>query len=601
MELNENQREAVEDESSACLVKANVGSGKTTVLIEKIRYLHEKKKIPMEEMLVLTFTNRAADEIRERLEAGSLHTEGETHWYGTFHSIAKSLLEQVLPIEELGYQRNFTICLPEEELEMAKELIKARGLKIKYPNRLEKRLEQAGQYRKGRLRSLKDYQDDLLTLVDLVSEEKKKQNQMSYEDLLENTVSLLKAHPEIHRPSWIIVDEVQDCDQAQLELLGQLKGAGTSLFAVGDPNQVIYSWRGSAFNIFFRLKQEYQARELSLPVNYRSSGTILAAARRFQQGGSVLEGIRETGEKISVKNHYDPFQEGEYLAEKLGKLHETGVPWEQMAVFYRLQEQSELLEKLLKEGGVPCEVPQKEEKGAESAKAHGVQTVADGTGIETEGEGSVDPAGGGVKLMTLHASKGLEFTHVFIIGVNDGLIPLSGGSVDAKEEEQRLFYVGMTRAREFLELSYYTNPGRARVFPGPGSYLSRIPGKLIRQEDAAVGYHEDAKAAAEHLQTIKKMVLEQKKEKEQERPQAPAPAAADAAGFMSAKMPESGQEEGGAEKKDEVQKAQEERRVRHGKYGEGVVVGETEETLTVRFEGYGEKELMKAFSGLEEI
>ena len=597
MELNENQREAVEDESSACLVKANVGSGKTTVLIEKIRYLHEKKKVPMEEMLVLTFTNRAANEIRERLEAGGLHTEGETHWYGTFHSIAKSLLEQVLPVEELGYQRNFTICLPEEELEMAKELIKARGLKIKYPNRLEKRLEQAGQYRKGRLRSLKDYQDDLLTLVDLVSEEKKKQNQMSYEDLLENTVSLLKAHPEIHRPSWIIVDEVQDCDQAQLELLGQLKGAGTSLFAVGDPNQVIYSWRGSAFNIFFRLKQEYQARELSLPVNYRSSGTILAAARRFQQGGSVLEGIRETGEKISVKNHYDPFQEGGYLAEKLKSLHETGVPWEQMAVFYRLQEQSELLEKLLKESGVPCEVPQKEEKGAESAKAHGVQTGADGTGIEPEREGSVAPAGGRVKLMTLHASKGLEFTHVFIIGVNDGLIPLSGGSVDAKEEEQRLFYVGMTRAREFLELSYYTNPGRARVFPGPGSYLSRIPGKLIRQEDAAVGYHEDAKAAAEHLQTIKKMVLEQKKEKEQEQPQAPAAAAE----FISAKMPESGQKEGGAEKKDEVQKAQEERRVRHGKYGEGVVVGETEETLTVRFEGYGEKELMKAFSGLEEI
>lgn len=597
MELNENQREAVEDESSACLVKANVGSGKTTVLIEKIRYLHEKKKVPMEEMLVLTFTNRAANEIRERLEAGGLHTEGETHWYGTFHSIAKSLLEQVLPVEELGYQRNFTICLPEEELEMAKELIKARGLKIKYPNRLEKRLEQAGQYRKGRLRSLKDYQDDLLTLVDLVSEEKKKQNQMSYEDLLENTVSLLKAHPEIHRPSWIIVDEVQDCDQAQLELLGQLKGAGTSLFAVGDPNQVIYSWRGSAFNIFFRLKQEYQARELSLPVNYRSSGTILAAARRFQQGGSVLEGIRETGEKISVKNHYDPFQEGGYLAEKLKSLHETGVPWEQMAVFYRLQEQSELLEKLLKEGGVPCEVPQKEEKGAESAKAHGVQTGADGTGIEPEREGSVAPAGGRVKLMTLHASKGLEFTHVFIIGVNDGLIPLSGGSADAKEEEQRLFYVGMTRAREFLELSYYTNPGRARVFPGPGSYLSRIPGKLIRQEDAAVGYHEDAKAAAEHLQTIKKMVLEQKKEKEQEQPQAPAAAAE----FISAKMPESGQKEGGAEKKDEVQKAQEERRVRHGKYGEGVVVGETEETLTVRFEGYGEKELMKAFSGLEEI
>ena len=269
MELNEYQKAAVLDESPVCLVRANVGSGKTTVLIEKIRYFHEKKGAPLERMTILTFTNKAADEIGQRLQESGNNI-------GTFHSVAFHLLQEELPLEELGYAKEFEVCLPEEELQLAEQLIAEQKLKIKYKNRLQKRLEEF--YAKGKT---KDYKDDFLKLAELLTKEKKRQNKMSYEDLLKNTVLLLKRHPEFKRPAWIIIDEIQDCDERQLEMIQELKGPETRIFAVGDPNQVIYSWRGSVFNIFYRLKALYQAKELSLPVNYRSSGTILIAASRF--------------------------------------------------------------------------------------------------------------------------------------------------------------------------------------------------------------------------------------------------------------------------------------------------------------------------------
>ena len=283
MELNEYQKAAVLDESPVCLVRANVGSGKTTVLIEKIRYFHEKKGVPLERMTILTFTNKAADEIGQRLQESGNNI-------GTFHSVAFHLLQEELPLEELGYAKEFEVCLPEEELQLAEQLIAEQKLKIKYKNRLQKRLEEF--YAKGKT---KDYKDDFLKLAELLTKEKKRQNKMSYEDLLKNTVLLLKRHPEFKRPAWIIIDEIQDCDERQLEMIQELKGPETRIFAVGDPNQVIYSWRGSVFNIFYRLKALYQAKELSLPVNYRSSGTILKAAARFQETGMALEGTREQG------------------------------------------------------------------------------------------------------------------------------------------------------------------------------------------------------------------------------------------------------------------------------------------------------------------
>lgn len=245
--LNQYQMEAVLDESPACVVNANVGSGKTTVLIAKILYQHYERAVPLEEMAVLTFTNKAADEIIGRLRKKEPDLSGEqVRGFGTFHSVALSMLKNKLPVEQTGWTPEFTVISPDEEADLALELIAAQKLKVKYKNRLKKRLEQEyPEYLRGKEYSR--YKDDLFCLFPLLEIEKKHQNKMSFSDLLRVSTKLLlpdEKQEEIWHPRWIIVDEVQDSDALQIEFLEALKGKDTKLFAVGDPNQVIYSWRG---------------------------------------------------------------------------------------------------------------------------------------------------------------------------------------------------------------------------------------------------------------------------------------------------------------------------------------------------------------------
>lgn len=690
--LNEYQRAAVEDDSNACLVNANVGSGKTTVLITKVMYLHYKKQIPYEKMVVLTFTNKAADEIRERLmKLEQTVTEEELQWFGTFHGVCLSLLKKVLPVECLGYTKDFLVMTPEEEVLMAEQLILEHQLKIKYKNRLKKRLEQAMAV-VDEEKKVSRYQDDIFLLTDLLRGEKKRQNKMSYQDLLDNAGILLARKKEWENgtedsfsPDWIIIDEVQDCDNRQLELLSNLKEEKTSLFAVGDPNQVIYSWRGSALNVFYTLKSRYQARELSLPINYRSSGSILEAARFFLQNGSRLEGVKESGSKIVVKNHYNPFQEADYLASKIKELHAQGIPYREIAIFYRLQGQSGIFEDVFTREEIPFEVSLKKniqdipvlnwflrvlrfsvnreditsgvlalcdkeygvvarEKDAlalcracadktaknplenippllfkmlqfENACKQGLTaemlieyfelkqylaptSAAFSEDVEAverlmalisdylieeqqplcEGirlflnhaalygmsifENKIDTKKDSVKLMTLHASKGLEFSHVFITGINYGLIPLQSKGMDAEEEERRLFFVGITRAKDYLELSYYTSPQQYRAMPGPSRFLSMIPEKLVTDESRQSSTVMDTSA---RLQEIKRQILASRSE-------------------MQYIFPE---------EKTLTQK------VSHPKYGIGVIRKEEDDNITVEFEDYDEKEFLKSFCELE--
>ena len=370
--LNSYQMEAVTDENDACIVNANVGSGKTTVLIAKILYLHYEKKIPLEKMVVLTFTNKAAGEIIERLkkkEPGL--TEEQVQFFGTFHSVAMRMLKNTLlqakaengeiahtvensSMEPEEWTSEFEIIDPDEEQELALCLIAEYSLKVKYKNRLKKRLEQEyPNYKAGKVTSR--YKDELFRLYPLLQKEKKKENKMSFSDLLEEGTRLLKMGKN-SRPEWIIVDEVQDSDRSQLEFLEALKGPETKIFAVGDPNQVIYSFRGTTQNMFFLLKNRFQAKELSLPVNYRSNASILEAANRFLQFGGKIQGSNECGEKIQIRNHYDPFQEAMYLADKIWTLHQEGKEYRDIAVFYRLQKQAEILEKMFAEQNIPYEV-----------------------------------------------------------------------------------------------------------------------------------------------------------------------------------------------------------------------------------------------------
>lgn len=758
--LNSYQREAVLDESPACVVNANVGSGKTTVLIAKILYLHlgqgktaqaSEQGVPLEDMVVLTFTNKAANEITERLlkKEPTLSKE-QVQCFGTFHSVALYLLKNRLQLDKAGWNRDFAVMDPDEEADLAAELIAEHGLKVKYKNRLKKRLEQEfNAYLQKR--ECSRYKDDLFLLYPLLEAEKKRQNKMSFSDLLRVSTALLK-EGEWH-PKWIIVDEVQDSDALQIDFLEALRGEDTRFFAVGDPNQVIYSWRGTLQNTFYVLKHRFGARELSLPINYRSNAAILEAANRFLQYGNKIQGAREAGNRIVVKNHYDPFLEAEYLAERIRALHEEGCAYCEIAVFYRLQKQSELLEKVFEKHQIPCEVSVKktikdipvldwlvkvlryacnpadeqmgmqvlmdgqygekctrkkakelivsgrskvahaqresdqnaasgqeenaaggqEEKaagGQEEKAAGGQEENAAGwseqrdiwSGLNDDGckkkdsvwlfqrmlgfsqqtnwlgteipsaeeifgyfglrealhptsasymadeklvmdflralctyckengasfvqgtrdyvnsaalyganilETETDETRDAVRLMTLHASKGLEFDMVFLIGVNQGLIPLRSPDIEQEEEESRLFFVGITRARNRLELSYYTNPGEPGVLGECSRYLKRIPEELL-DWDAC---RSDADRR-QNLQELRREVRAEIRGKEEPR----------------SKM-DSG---------NEAREKEEPRLARHPKYGVGVVVSENEMIVEVEFEGYGRKEFLKAFGEVE--
>lgn len=715
--LNPYQREAVTDENKACLVSANVGSGKTTVLTAKILYLHEVKHVSYRDMVVLTFTNKAASEIRERLVRADLSvTPEETENFGTFHGVALGLLKKRLPVETLGYTKDFMVMEPDEELELAHTLIAEKKLKIKYKNRLRKRLAEAERVSAAGDAGVAGSQDDLEILAGLLTEEKLRRNKMTFSDLMKNACLLMaKEEGEEERSAdiqWVIVDEVQDCDGKQLEFIDCFMAEGAKLFAVGDPNQVIYSWRGSAFHLFYTLKTRYQAAELSLPVNYRSCNEILEAARCFQQNGGALEGIRGSGEKIVVKNHYDSFQEACYLTDRIRELQKQGIPFDEIAIFYRLQSQSKVLEDVFSKNGIPFEVAVKtgiheipvlewllrllrfladpadraaavfvlssreygvgisakkveklaeegcagvcgrkeaSESGSEKAAVPGLfekMVSFDRNGAEIKdtnafyeyfdldcslkpnaasygddkanvrhfldrmfafmnakdlklSEGlreflnsaalygtsrellpEADGAGEArVKMMTLHASKGLEFSHVFIIGVNYGLIPLRTKGIDGEDEERRLFFVGITRARNYLELSWYTNPDIFGVMAGESRYIRMIPSELVQ------GQEPERRTGTANLQELRRQV-QMAKENGEKLEETEDVEKADGMKVMEEKTPN-------------IESASAEILVRHETYGCGKVVEEDDTMITVEFEGYGRKEFIKAFSCLE--
>lgn len=715
--LNPYQREAVTDENKACLVSANVGSGKTTVLTAKILYLHEVKHVSYRDMVVLTFTNKAASEIRERLvRADPSVTSEETENFGTFHGVALGLLKKRLPVETLGYTKDFMVMEPDEELELAHALIAEKKLKIKYKNRLRKRLAAAERVSAAGDSGVAGRQDDLEILAGLLTEEKLRRNKMTFSDLMKNACLLMaKEEGEEERSAdiqWVIVDEVQDCDGKQLEFIDCFMAKGAKLFAVGDPNQVIYSWRGSAFHLFYTLKTRYQAAELSLPVNYRSCNEILEAARCFQQNGGALEGIRGSGEKIVVKNHYDSFQEACYLTDRIRELQKQGIPFDEIAIFYRLQSQSKVLEDVFSKNGIPFEVAVKtgiheipvlewllrllrfladpadraaavfvlssreygvgisakkaeklaeegcagvcgrkeaSESGSEKAAVPGLfekMVSFDRNGAEIKDTNAfyeyfdldcslkpnaasyeddrvnvrhfldrmfafmnakdlklpeglreflnsaalygtsrellpeADGAGEArVKMMTLHASKGLEFSHVFIIGVNYGLIPLRTKGIDGEDEERRLFFVGITRARNYLELSWYTNPDIFGVMAGESRYIRMIPSELVQ------GQEPERRTGTANLQELRRQV-QMAKENGEKLEETEDVEKADGMKVMEEKTPN-------------IESASAEILVRHETYGCGKVVEEDDTMITVEFEGYGRKEFIKAFSCLE--
>jgi DNA helicase-2/ATP-dependent DNA helicase PcrA len=341
-----------------------VGSGKTTVLVHKVLYLHFIKKVPLDRMAVLTFTNKAANVIKERIMTFYMQNNDcvpDFSLFGTFHSVARNVLKNSHKLADLGYTSDFTIMDEDEKKEFYLRIADELYLNVKYRNKINKRIERyldnlsKVKQQKILYGNMKN-EDDLKKLVEIGCERKKQNNVMDFDDLI-NNANFVLSHPESNfHPKWIVVDEFQDCNLKQIEMIMNMANDSTLIFAVGDPNQLIYTWRGSDLSIFYDFKLN-ECKEHRLPINYRSTSNILDVAKfLISYDTKELRGTRKLGSPVFLINHYDSNQEAIYLANTIKILNGKGVPFREIAILFRTKRQSQIFETVFEREAIPFEV-----------------------------------------------------------------------------------------------------------------------------------------------------------------------------------------------------------------------------------------------------
>lgn len=465
--LDPDQRDAVLANERATIVHAQVGSGKTTVLVHRAAYLHTVHGVPLEQIAILTFTNRAAAELHQRLDAllGRETTQSERWLVGTFHAVAATLLRRALPVDRVGYTRAFSILDEEAAIDLAVSVARRHRIKP------------------GRRATLRDRLRTMPVLADAIVAERRARDAMDFDDLIEHATALLgHATPAI---THVLVDELQDCEPRELAFVQRLVAAGTHFFAVGDPLQSIYGWRGAAPTVFATTSAQLRCQVRTLPRSYRSTHTLLVGARAIlgEQPAPIgaLVPVRGPGAKISIIRHHDVTAEAAYLAARLAELHAGGVAWSELAVLCRLRVQVAELAAALATRGVPC--------------VHDLDEQIEQPTVATA------PA---VRILTIHAAKGLEFTRVFISGANVGVLPLLSRSLDGEREadsdpaeERRLLFVALTRARDAVEISYQFRPHTHGAFGVASPLLLPLSTDVATREDAVEAAPAPARVAGD--------------------------------------------------------------------------------------------------------
>ena len=631
--LNPPQYEAVTSVEGPLLVLAGAGSGKTRVITYRVYHLIENIGVPPIRILGVTFTNKAAGEMKERI----VKLVGEDAKFVnlmTFHSLGSKILRETAHL--IGIDNNFTIFDQEDQKSVVKEVLKELGLSREYydPGSVVHRI---GLYKnEGKLPEDlygEEIDPNIIEIYRKYEEFLRRNNALDFGDLLLRTYLLFQEKPAIlqfyqETFQYIMVDEFQDTNFIQYELVKMLANSYRNICVVGDEDQTIYTWRGAEpDNVFQFLRDFKDARVIKLEENYRSSGRILEVANTL-----IRQNKKRMGKKLWTKNppgeypgvfvHLDEVREAEWVVGTIQELLEYGYRESEIAVFYRMNYQSRVIEEELVRRRIPYQVvgslkfyDRKETKdilaylrvlqnpkedlsllriinvpprgigkksvdvlreiatqeklslweamefmiqqGHPLAKKFlpfyslittlreemetldvyqlALQLITDieyedylYTHYSTDAEGRManvmellnsmksylqseeNPSlqgylerialiadidtmkdGNAVSLMTLHASKGLEFPVVFIVGVNDGLLPHSRSrdDEDELEEERRLFYVGITRAKEklFLSLTRMRHSYNGVQELAPSMFLKELPsevtGRLSRENE----------------------------------------------------------------------------------------------------------------------
>lgn len=376
-DLNEQQRQAVEYNDGASLVIAGAGSGKTRVLTYKIAYLLQQGMAPWN-ILALTFTNKAADEMKERIAALVGEDKARSLWMGTFHSIFNRILRYEAHL--LGFTQRYTIYKPDDTKSLVKNLLKEMQLDDKEykPGVVCGRISEAknamvlpddyAANAETRQRDRMDHMEQLGLIYKFYVERMKRANAMDFDDLLLNTYLLFEHHPEVlekyaQRFHFILVDEYQDTNTVQHRIMHQLARRHEHICVVGDDAQSIYSFRGAQIDNILEFAKVYRGAKLfKLEQNYRSTQNIVKAANSLiacnkRQIEKEVFSRNEEGDPLQLNVAFSDVEEGEIVCNRISRLHRTeGTAYSQMAILYRTNAQSRIFEEGLLKRSIPYRI-----------------------------------------------------------------------------------------------------------------------------------------------------------------------------------------------------------------------------------------------------
>ena len=368
--LNPAQREAVLSTEGPLLVLAGAGSGKTRVLTFRIAHMLGDLGVKPWQVLAITFTNKAAAEMRERL-AALIPSGTRGMWVCTFHAMCVRMLREDADL--LGYTGQFTIYDDDDSKRMVRDIMQALGIEQKqFPiNMIRSKISSAKNAMIGpedMLKSADSPNDKKAAQVYLELERRlRAANAMDFDDLLVRALELLRTRPEVldkyqERFRYISVDEYQDTNHVQYEIANLLAAKYQNLMVVGDDDQSIYSWRGADITNILDFEKDFKnCKTVKLEQNYRSTGHILSAANAVVRHNSQRKDKRlftaeGDGEKIQAFQASDERDEGRWIAGEIEKLHAKGTSYDDIAVFYRTNAQSRILEDMFLRAGVPYKI-----------------------------------------------------------------------------------------------------------------------------------------------------------------------------------------------------------------------------------------------------
>lgn len=367
--LNDRQREAVFHTEGPVLILAGAGSGKTRVLTHRIAYLIEEKGVNPWNIMAITFTNKAAGEMRERVDK-IVGFGSESIWVSTFHSSCVRMLRRF--IDRLGYDTNFTIYDTDDQKTLMKDICKRLDIDTKiYKERAimaaissakdeligpeEYEINVMGDFSKRKIAlAYKEYQKEL-----------KKNNALDFDDLIMKTVELFQACPDVleyfqERFKYIMVDEYQDTNTAQFKFVSLLAGKYRNLCVVGDDDQSIYKFRGANIKNILGFENVFaDAKVVRLEQNYRSTQNILNAANQvirnnLERKTKTLWTENEEGEKLHFRQFMNAYEEAEYIVGDISKkVREKDGEYRDMAILYRTNAQSRLFEEKFLMANIP--------------------------------------------------------------------------------------------------------------------------------------------------------------------------------------------------------------------------------------------------------